>query len=147
VNLSYSSAQRNTGSLRLTAIIDDTNTGKFRDQLLGLVPGEAVTVRVTDAQIPNGYDVAVGLSGCVLRGRVVHCKAGDTRATIKTLRDDPDIFNMTLKARHLSRAQTGAVRPVGPVSVLLQHGPTARTGQISTLCRNRGEFSLSCRMP
>jgi len=54
---------------------------------------------------------------------------------------------MNLSARRLSPAQTGSSRPVGPISALLQHGPTARTGEISSVCRNRGEFSLSCRMP
>ncbi len=144
-NLSYSSAKRDTGGLRITAIIDDSATGLLRSQLLA----NTVTIRVTDGKpAPGTFDAAIGLTGCVARSeRVVRCKAGNARATIKTLRDDPNIFNMSLRARRLSPAQSGSSRPLAPISALLQHGPTARSGEISSVCRNRGEFSLSCRMP
>ena len=71
---------------------------------------------------------------------------GETRATIKVLRDDPNIFNLTLTRRHLSVAQTGPVQPTGPVEVTVQQGMIQRAGGIDN-CRKKGAHSLSCRMP
>jgi hypothetical protein len=74
------------------------------------------------------------------------------RATIKALRDDPNIYNVTLIARRLPASQTGFAQPIAPVTVLMHQGAVGsdpameRMGSIS-VCHKRGTFSLSCRMP
>ena len=78
---------------------------------------------------------------------MVRCRAGETRATIKTLRDDPNIFNVSVLRRRLDVAHTGPVQPIAPITATLQQGPLERTGTIINVCRQRGTFSLSCRMP
>jgi hypothetical protein len=138
-NLSYSNPKRSTGSLRITAIVDDSSAGTFATDLTSSL----VSLNVHAGQ----FNTSVALTGCVKRGdRVFRCHSGDTRATIKTLRDDPNIYNMTVTRRHLSPTQTGPVRPVPPVVVTMQQNMLQREGQIST-CVSRGAFSLSCRMP
>jgi cysteine-rich repeat protein len=141
-NLSYSVASRDTGGLRLTAIVDDTNATTFRAKLLA----GSIAINVRDAA---QYDVSVTLSGCSQRGdRVFRCRSADasTRATIKALRDDPNIYNLTVTRRHLPRTQTGPVQPTGPVTVIMQQDAISRNGKINT-CRKKGQYSLSCRMP
>jgi cysteine-rich repeat protein len=139
-NLRFSSSDRDSGSLRLTAIIDDTSSKEFRTALLA---GD-VSLNVTD---PGHFDASVSLSGCSARGdRVFRCRNDDTRATIKALRDDPNIYTLNVIRRRLSAAQTGTVRPLSPVTVTMQQDALERIGHIDN-CRARGTFSLSCRMP
>ena len=142
VNLATSNATRDTGSLRIRAIVDDSVAKTFRTDLLA----GAVSLNAQDSV---DFDAAAALTGCAQRSaRIFKCRSGDgeTRATIKVLRDDPNIFNLTLTRRHLPRAQTGAPQPTGPVAVSLQQGVIQRNGSID-VCRKKGEFSLSCRMP
>ncbi len=141
-NLAYSNANRNTGRIRLTAIVDDSSAQSFRPALLA----GTISLNVRDA---GQFDASVALTNCAQRSdRVFRCRStdGTTRATIKVLRDDPNIFNVTVTRRRLSRTQTGAVQPVAPVSVMLQQNAIERNGAIDT-CRKKGKFSLSCRMP
>lgn len=148
INLRYSSIDRNTGSLRLTAIVDDTSAKTFRTALLA--SGMAgVSMNIQDAKDPNKFDAAVSLTGCVAHNdRVFRCRTdnGSTRATIKAFRDDPNIYSVSVIRRRLSAAQAGTARPVAPVTVMLHQGSIERTGTISS-CRARGAFSLSCKMP
>ena len=142
VNITTSNPNRNTGSMRIRAIVDDSQGKTFRADLLA----GTVSLNVQDSV---EFDAAAALTGCVQRGdRVFKCRSsdGDTRATIKVLRDDPNIFNLTLTRRHLPRAQTGAPQPTGPVAVSMQQAAVQRSGSIDT-CRKKGTFSLSCRMP
>jgi hypothetical protein len=143
-NLTYSGANRNTGRFRLRAVVDDSAAKTFRADLLA----GAVSVNVRDS---GQFDASAALTGCVQRGdRQFKCRSsdGDTRATVKVLRDDPDIYNLTLTRRRLSRAQTGGVQPAGPVVATMQQAAIQRVGGIdSNNCRKKGQFSLSCRMP
>jgi hypothetical protein len=136
-----SSPNRDTGSLRIKAIVDDSNAKTFRQTLLA----NGISLGVSDAgQFQN---VAVALTSCAQRSdRVFHCTNGDTRASIKALRDDPNIYNLSVIRRRLTIGQTGSVQPTGPVTVTLQQDAIQRTGHIS-ICRKRGTLSLSCRMP
>lgn len=143
-NLSFSSSERDSGSVRLFAIVDDTSSppdNKFKTALLN----DSIALNVKDA---GQFDASIALTGCSARSdRVVRCRNGDTRATIKTLRDDPNIFNVSVLRRRLSVAQTGPVQPIAPVTATLQQGAIERNGTIANVCRQRGSFSLSCRMP
>ncbi len=142
VNLTVSNANRNTGSMRLRAIVDDSTAQTFRTDLLA----GAVSLNAQDSV---SFNASAALTGCVRRSvRVFKCRSGDgeTRAIIKVLRDDPNIFNLTLTRRHLPRAQTGVPQPTGPVSVSMQQAAIQRAGAID-VCRKKGNFSLSCRMP
>ena len=141
-NLTYSNANRETGRIRVRAIVDDSVAETFRADLLA----GAVSLNVRDS---GQFDASAALTGCVQRSdRVFKCRSGDgdTRATLKVLRDDPNIFNLTLTRRHLPRGQTGGVQPTGPVSVTMQQAAIQRDGSIDS-CRKKGQFSLSCRMP
>lgn len=141
-NLSYSNANRDTGRMRIRAIVDDSFAQTFRADLLA----GAVSVNVQDG---GQFNTSAALTGCVQRSdRVFKCRSADgqTRATIKALRDDPNIFNLTLTRRRLSRAQTGPVQPSAPVNVSMQQGAIPRSGSIDS-CRKKGAFSLACRMP
>lgn len=141
-NLAYSNANRATGSMRIRAIVDDSQAKTFRADLL------AGNVSI-NAQDSGQFNAAAALTGCVQRSnRVFKCRSGDgqTRAVIKALRDDPNIFNLTLTRRRLSRSQTGPVQPIAPVNVSMQQAAIQRSGSIDA-CRKKGQFSLSCRMP
>jgi len=147
VNLrSSESPNRDTGSVRLRSIVDDTSAKHFRDALMhnGIV--------LTFADSANFDQVGVLLSGCSQRGsRLYLCRAGDTRATIRVLRDDADIYTLTLIRRRLSIAQTGAGQPVGPVTVTMTqddgaHAAVTRVGKIAN-CRFRGQSTLTCQKP
>jgi hypothetical protein len=142
VNITRSNLLRSNGSMRIRAIVDDSSGLTFRTDLLA----GTVSVNVQDSV---NFDASAALTGCVKRSdRVFKCRSGDgdTRAIIKVLRDDPNIFNVTLTRRHLPSLQTGVAQPTGPVSVSMQQGVVERNGAIST-CRKKGVFSLSCRMP
>lgn len=142
VNLTASSANRDTGSMRVRAIVDDSTAKTFRADLLA----GAVSLNVKDS---GQFDAAAALTGCAQRSdRIYKCRSGDgvTRATIKVLRDDPNIFNMTLTRRHLPRTQTGVSQPSGPVAASMQQALIPRNGSID-ICRKKGQLSLSCRMP
>lgn len=141
-NLTASNPNRPTGSMRIRAIVDDSLAKTFRADLL------AGTVSI-NARDSGQFDAAAALTGCSQRSdRVYKCRSSDgqTRATIKVLRDDPNIFNVTVTRRHLPLAQTGAVQPTGPVTVSMQQAAVQRAGDIDT-CRTKGALSLSCRMP
>jgi cysteine-rich repeat protein len=142
VNLRKSSTEHDNGSLRLVAIVDDSVAQTFRDTLLA----GGVSVNVKDSA---EFDAAASLTGCAARSeRVWRCKStdGNTRATIKALRDDPNIYNANIIRRHLNVAQTGPAQPTGPVTAFMQQGAVSREGSIS-VCRKRGNLSLSCQMP
>jgi cysteine-rich repeat protein len=142
VNLAFSNANRDTGRIRIRAIVDDSPAKTFRTDLLA----GSVSLNVQDS---GQFNASAALTGCIQRSdRVFKCRSSDgqTRATIKALRDDPNIFNLTLSRRRLSRAQTGPVQPIGPVVVSMQQAAIQRSGSIDT-CRHKGQFSLSCRMP
>jgi hypothetical protein len=141
-NLTYSNANRDTGSMRIRAIVDDSFAKTFRTDLLA----GNVSLNVQDGGL---FNASAAVTGCIQRSdRVFKCRSSDgqTRATIKALRDDPNIFNLTLTRRHLSRGQTGGVQPIGPVNVSMQQAAIQRSGSIDS-CRKKGQFSLSCRMP
>jgi cysteine-rich repeat protein len=147
VNLRASdSPNRDTGSVRLRSIVDDTSAKHFRAALMNGGVG------LTFADSANFNQVAVALTGCSQRGpRIYLCRAGDTRATIRASRDDADIYTLTLIRRRLSIAQTGAGQPVGPVTVTMTqddsaHAVVTRVGKIST-CRFRGQSTLTCQRP
>ena len=141
-NLTYSNVNRDTGGMRIRAIVDDSAAKTFRADLLA----GAVSLNVQDAV---AFNASAAITGCIQRSdRVFKCRSSDgqTRATVKALRDDPNIFNLTLTRRRLSRGQTGGVQPTGPVNVSMQQAAIQRSGSIDT-CRKKGQFSLSCRMP
>jgi hypothetical protein len=136
------STKRNTGSLHLIAIVDDSAAQTFRATLLA----NGVAFEVKDAA---GFDGSVALTNCSAHGdRVFLCLSsnGDTRATIRALRDDPNIYAMSISRRRLSLAQTGSAQPTAPVTVSMQQAAIQRVGHISS-CRKRGNLSLTCRMP
>jgi cysteine-rich repeat protein len=140
VRLQSSSSQRSNGALRIGAIVDDSNTGTFVARLLAGV----VSLSARDAR---AFNAAVALTGCTRRDeRVVHCRSadGNTRANIKQLRDDPNIYNLTVQRRSLSPSATGSTQPVGPVTVTMQQDMLQRAGQIAS-CRPRGAAGLTCR--
>ena len=88
------------------------------------------------------------MTGCATRGdRVFRCRSGDGNARDhQALRDDPNIYILSVIARRLSPTQTGSAQPIAPVTVLDAAGRVQRSGGIN-ICRERGTFSLSCRMP
>ena len=90
----------------------------FRTELLaGTVSASTCRTAV------DSSDVVVALSGCVAKGdRVFRCHDGDTRATIKALRDDPNIYNVNVvRRRHQPSAQTGGrSRPARSPSIMQQ---------------------------
>ena len=92
----------------------------------------------------------MALTGCVQHGdRVFRCRSGDgdTRATIKALRDDPNIYNVTVHAPPpLADADRHGRARSRRSMVTMQQNTLQRTGQIGT-CVPRGEFSLTCHMP
>ena len=104
-----------------------------------------VSFAVSDAaQFQN---VIVALGNCSAKGdRVFRCHNGDVSATIKALRDDPNIYNVNVIRRRISIGATGAVQPTGPVQVVMHQDAIMRLGTIST-CRKRGNFRLTCKMP
>jgi len=148
-NLRYSpSVDHGTGALRIRAIADDsTMPGSFENALLH----GAISVEITDAsQFHVGPFM---LSNCAARGaRVFRCKGDGLRATIKSLREDPNIFNISIIKRRIPATETGFSQPIEPVTVLMHQAAVPpqdameRMGLIS-VCRKRGAFSLSCRMP
>ena len=148
-NLRYSpSGDHDTGSLRIRAIADDSAMpGSFENALLH----GAISIEVQDAG--QFHTDPIVLTSCAARGqRVFRCKGENMRATIKSLRDDPNIFNINLIRRRLPATQTGFAQPVSPVTVLLHQSAVPpqdaaeRMGLIN-VCRKRGTFSISCRMP
>ncbi len=141
-NLRYSASnQRDTGLAHLTIIVDDTDAQNFRTKLT------AGSVSFTVSDSGQFQNVVIALSSCAARGdRVFRCRHGDTSATIKALRDDPNIYNVNVIRRRIPIGSTGAVQPTGPVTVTLHQDTLERAGSIGT-CRKRGNFSLTCRMP
>lgn len=141
--LTYSSgANRPTGDLRINGTIDDNPFRSLRADLLA----NQVTAIVHDA---GSFNAEVALENCVMKGgRIIRCRSsnGDRRATIRILRDDPNIYKFRISARHLTPFQTGTTQPVGPVSVSLQLPVNPRSGAIS-VCRPKGNLGLSCRLP
>lgn len=141
--LSYSNgANRPTGDLRLNGTIDDNPFKTLKTDLLA----NQVTAFVHDGA---HFSTEVKLENCVLKGtRIIRCRSGDgyRRATIRILRDDPNIYKFRITARHLSPFQTGTAQPVGPVSVALQLPANPRTGAIN-VCRPKGTTGLLCRLP
>jgi cysteine-rich repeat protein len=147
VNLRYSSDKRDNGSVRLRAIVDDGRNEIPAESFKTVLLANGIAINVKDN---DQFDAAIALTGCAARSeRVVRCRStdGNTRATIKTLRDDPRIFNLSVLRRRLNIAQTGPKQPTAPVSATLQQASMERNGTISNVCRLRGSFSLSCRMP
>ncbi|MEO8601164.1 MAG: hypothetical protein ABI629_01170 [bacterium] len=147
INLRYStSPNRNTGSLRLRAIVDDTSAKTFRTALTN----NGVAFYFSDAGTFG--PVAAPLTNCSARSsRIYLCRNGDIRATIRALRDDPNIYNVSVIRRRLSSGQTGMAQPHAPVTVTMvqndgQHAAISRLGRIST-CRPRGQATLTCHMP
>jgi hypothetical protein len=148
-NLRYSpSSDHNTGGLRIGVIADDsTMPGSFENALLH----GAISFEVKDA---SQFQVGpIVLSNCAARGaRVFRCIGLGLRATIKSLREDPNIFIIGIIKRRIPATETGFAQPIAPVTVLLHQAavpPQAameRMGLIN-VCRKRGTFSLSCRMP
>jgi hypothetical protein len=138
--------ERPSGRVRLVAFVDDTASppeNKFKTALLN----DTIALNIKDA---GQFDASVALTGCSPRSdRVVRCRSSDghTRATVKTLRDDPNIFTLSVLRRRLDLSQTGNVQPTAPVTATLQQGDIEREGTIGNKCRQRGTFSLSCRMP
>ncbi len=140
--LRAASAKGSGGGLHITVIADDTVSKTFRATLLA----DAIAFEATDA---GTFDAAVALTHCAQHGdRVFKCRSSDhsTRATIKALRDDPDIYNMSVTRRKLTIAQTGAAQPTAPVTVTMQQGMIERMGEID-VCHKKGSLSLSCHMP
>jgi hypothetical protein len=118
-NLRYTpSNDHDTGSLRIRAIVDDSAAPlSFEHALLH----GSISMEVQDAGQFNTPPIV--LAGCAARGtRVFRCHSGDVRATIKALRDDPNIYNVTLIARRLPASQTGFAQPIAPVTVLMHQG-------------------------
>jgi len=147
VNLRNSvSPNRATGGVRLNAIVDDTSSKNFGAALTN----NGVVLSFEDAA--DFDQVAVSLSGCAQRStRIFLCRSGDTRATIRVMRDDPNIYTLTVVRRRLTITQTGAVQPTAPVTVTMTqddgvHPLVTRSGSIST-CRKRGQATLTCHMP
>jgi hypothetical protein len=141
-SLRYSPSTKNdTGAVRLTVIVDDTDAQTFRAKLLA---GQ-VSFAVSDAgQFQN---VIVALGNCSAKGdRVFRCRNGDVTATVKALRDDPNIYNVNAVRRRISIGTTGSVQPTGPVQAVMHQDAIMRVGSIST-CHKRGNFRLTCRMP
>jgi cysteine-rich repeat protein len=141
-NLRPSAGLVNTGAAHLRVIVDDTADRAFRTQL----GAGGVSFEVTDG---GSFDGPIALTNCVARSdRAYRCKSGNgnTYATVRALRDDPDIFKVNVIRRHLSVLQTGSARPAAPVTVAMQQGPIQRIGRINT-CRAHGRIGLWCRMP
>jgi hypothetical protein len=141
-NLRYSVVERDSGNLRLVVIVDDTIAHSFP----GLLLGGGVSFHVQDG---GQFDASVSLTGCVKRTeRNYRCKSADghTTASVRTLRDDPNIHTVHLRRNRLTVSQTGPVVPVAPVIVTMQQDGVTRMGDIST-CHARGGYSLTCRMP
>ena len=109
---------------------------------------DGIALNVKDAA---QFDASIALTGCSQRGdRVVHCHSGDgnTRATIKALRDDPNIFNLSVLRRRLNIGadRAGAADRAGhrdPAAGI----PRAHRRDPTTSAACAAKFSLSCRMP
>jgi hypothetical protein len=122
-------------------IVDDTDAQNFRTKLL------AGLVSFTVSDSAQFQDVVVALGNCSAKSeRVFRCKNGDVSATIKALRDDPNIYNVNVVRRRISIGATGSVQPTGPVEVLMHQDALVRLGNIET-CRKSGNFRLTCKMP
>jgi cysteine-rich repeat protein len=140
--LRASSPKGNRGGLHIAVIADDTTSKTFRSVLLA----DGIAFEATDA---GSFDAAVALTHCTQHGdRIFTCRSSDhtTGATIRALRDDPDIYLLSVTRSQLSIAQTGPAQPSSPVSVTMQQGMIERIGTIDA-CHKKGTLSLSCHMP
>jgi cysteine-rich repeat protein len=141
-NLRYSVAERNSGNVRLVAIVDDTVAQTFPSLLLA----GGIAVNIQDG---GQFDASVALTGCVKRTeRTYRCRSADghTTASVRTLLDDPNIHTVHIRRSRLSVAQTGPVLPVAPVTAIMQQDGIERVGTID-ICHQRGGFNLTCKMP
>ncbi|MFN8642100.1 MAG: ice-binding family protein [Candidatus Binatia bacterium] len=141
--LTRSGSNRPSGTLRLTGTIDDNPFKTVKADLLA----NQVTVFARDGA---NFNVAVRLENCSMRGtRIIRCRSGDgdDRATIRILRDDPNLYKFRITSRQLTPFETGTSQPVAPVSVALQLPLNQRTGSIDNICQGRGSTGLVCRAP
>jgi hypothetical protein len=142
VKLRYdNSTTRDTGSLKMRALVDDNSTvGQLP---LGLLAG-TVAVEISDGA---QFNVVVTLTGCDLTpSEGVRCRSSDGTVKLNLIptAQGPYIYNMRLLARRLPDTAAGTAIPVGPVSVVL-HQPGADRADVIGTCAPRGEFSLLCR--
>jgi len=139
--LKHSLPNRANGKLRLSLIVDDTLQQSFGADLLG----GGIVLETTDAKF---WNVPVNLTGCVKRSdRVYRCTSGDTRATFKRLRLDPDIYEGNVVRRKLPNGVTSTIPATAPVRVEMHQKPgVEKAGEITT-CKRRGQFSLACKRP
>jgi cysteine-rich repeat protein len=146
VSMRYdNSATKDKGRLRVVGIVDDYATG---GTLAASLLAGTVTFRVTDS---GSFDVTIPLTGCSSSagGHLIRCGSADglRKAIFRRMRDDPLSYFATIKQRHLSSAETGSARPIGPVSLVLeQDGGPQQQGTIDS-CEPRGNLALICNRP
>lgn len=145
-NLKLGSASRpDKGQLKLAAELAEPLTA---EQLLADL-ASGLAVRVTDGDA--SFDVALTIPGCALRGdgRSIACGSMQQDGARALLRLGDSAWRLSLKARDLAAAATGAdnadANPVqGPASVVFVRAGVAHAGAVSD-CRERLPRKLSCR--
>jgi hypothetical protein len=143
ITMRYDTAgNKDNGNFRIRGIVDDTLTG---GSLPASLLSNTVTVNVKDAAF---YDATVTLTGCTSSGggKRIRCKSSNRflKASFRRIRDDPQLYKASIKARRLSNAQTSTAQPIGPVTVVLQQSAGPMQGSLD-LCARRGNFALRCR--
>src|SRR5262249_36315663 len=126
-----------SGTIRLTAIVDDSGSQSFEAALMN----NGVVLNVSNAKGGGQFLASVSLSQCVKKGtQIFRCNntLTNTRATVRQMRNDPNTWRLSLIRRRLTTSQTGPVQPDGPVVVTLHQddGMRAidRVGEIDS-CR------------
>jgi hypothetical protein len=144
ITLRYDTSDvQDNGRFRINGIVDDNPTG---GTLQASLLSNMTTITAQDSAF---FDATVTLTGCSASGggKLIRCRSSDrlVKATFRRLKDDPLSYKVTVKARHLSAAQTSSAQPIDPVTVILeQNGGAMQQGSIN-LCRQRGNFALICR--
>jgi hypothetical protein len=135
------SPNRSSGALKIRALVDDNSTmGQLQ---VGLLAG-TVALEISDA---GQFSVLVPITGCKLTpSESVRCRSADgsVRANFIATAQGPYIYNMRVLARRLPDTQTGTVRPVGPVGVVL-HQPGGDRPDAISACQPISDWTLLCR--
>jgi hypothetical protein len=137
---------KNTGSVAVRAVVDDSDTGgTLKDQLLA----GAVSLQVQDSGV---FDTTIDLTSCqTRRGGVVSCRTGGriTAAlfTPLTPRRTPNRYRMRVARKQLGVGETGYEPPTGPVTVTLHQGVAIRVGRAGTCKLWRFKATMVCKAP
>jgi hypothetical protein len=125
------------GKVVVKATADDSaNGGSLETALLS----GAVTLEVRDA---GAFAVDAPLATCAPTAAGVRC-TGPGRRLVVSRTTTPFVYRLSASLREVSTAETGSMRPVGPVRVTLARGTTDDIDTISD-CSASGTTRLRCQ--